>query len=266
MCWAISALQKVGHIQQINDGRWLFKAVLTPKPYQEYVRHIKVFMWRFCVNYVLLNLVTRIIVYPIPWCNSAVFVEFGNGRWLWLFDTPSGYHQLAIKLKSQEKLAFHGPDAIEWTYTVMPFGPTNGPAMFINFIYGVDNQWKSLASLRGIVIGNETNTQIIVNDFVSHGADIDTLLCYMECQLQICHAYRLSLILKKSFIFPKRFKFVGNNICPEGNHPAQSKHDLLPTWPKPEIVRDVAKFIGFVQFYSVHLHHFKLRITRLCAN
>jgi len=85
----------------------------------------------------------------------------------------------------------------------------------------------------------------------------------MECQLQVCQAYRLSLSLKKSFIFPKRFEFVGNDVCPDGNRPAQSKHQLLQSWPPPEIVRDVAKFIGFAQFYSKYIHHFELRILPL---
>jgi hypothetical protein len=152
---------------------------------------------------VLLNSVTRIIAYPIPRCNSAVFVKFGNGCWFWLFNAPSGYHQLAVELKSQVKLAFQGPDVIKWTYTIMPFGPTNGPTTFINFIHNFNNQWKLLASFRGIVVGNKTNTQIIVNDIMSHGTNVDTSLHYMECQLQICCAYLLSLSLKKSFIFPK---------------------------------------------------------------
>jgi hypothetical protein len=34
---AVAALEKVGHIRQITDGRWLFKAVLAPKPHQEHV-------------------------------------------------------------------------------------------------------------------------------------------------------------------------------------------------------------------------------------
>jgi hypothetical protein len=142
---AVSALKKGGHIRQIHDKRWLFKAVLVPKLHQEHVRHIKVFMWSFCVNYVPLNLVTRVIAYPIPCCDSAVSEEFGTGQWMWLYDTISGYHQLAVALASQEKLAFQGPDAFKWTYTVMPFGPSNGPATFVHFIYDVDRQWKSLA-------------------------------------------------------------------------------------------------------------------------
>ena len=137
---AVAALKKVGHICQMHDGRWLFKAVFAPKPHQEHVRLIEDFVWRFCVNYVPLNLVTRAIAYPIPCCDSAVSKEFGQSQWMWMFDAPSGYHQLAVALASQEKLAFQGPDAIKWSYTVMPFGPTNGPATFVNFIKDVDSQ------------------------------------------------------------------------------------------------------------------------------
>jgi hypothetical protein len=55
-------------------------------------------------------------------------------HWMLLYNAPSGYHQLAVALASQEKLAFQGPDAIKWTYMVMPFSPTNVPATFVNFI------------------------------------------------------------------------------------------------------------------------------------
>ncbi len=87
----------------------------------------------------------------------------------WLFDAPMGYHQLAVAPTSQEKLAFQGPDAIKWTYCVMPFGPTNGPATFINFIHDVDSQWKALAANSGLVIDDDTNTKIIVDDIFSWG-------------------------------------------------------------------------------------------------
>jgi len=135
----ILALAKVGHIRQITDGRRLFKALLMAKPHQEHVRNIEDFVWHFCVYYILLNGVTRIIAYPIPCCDSAVFNKFGSGVWWWMFDALMGYHQLAVNLASQEKLAFQEVDAIKWTYTAMPFGPTNGPVTFINFIHDVDS-------------------------------------------------------------------------------------------------------------------------------
>ncbi len=116
----------------------------------------------------------------------------------------------------------------------MPFGPTNGPATFISFIHDVDSQWKALATSCGISINKQTNTRIIVDNIVNHGLNLSTSLQYMECQLRVCQAYCLSLSLKKSFIFPKQFKFIGNDVCPDGNHPAQSKHQLLTTWPHPK--------------------------------
>jgi hypothetical protein len=95
-----------------------------------------------------------------------------------------------------------GPDAIKLTYTVMPFGPTNGLATFFNFIQYIVSQWKSLVCASGITIDDNTNTRIIIDDIVSQSKDLETLLLYMECQLRVCFSYRLSLSLKKSHIFP----------------------------------------------------------------
>ncbi len=114
-----------------------------------------------------------------------------------------GYHQLAVALASQEKLAFQGPDAIKWTYTMMPFGSTNGPAIFINFIHDIDSQWKATAQKSGMVIDNDTNTKIIVNNIFSWAKLLAAALLYIECQLCVCQSYRLSLSLRKSYIFSK---------------------------------------------------------------
>ena len=265
----IAALAKVGHIHQITDGSWLFKAVLAPKPHQEHIANIDDFVWRFCVNYTPLNGVTRVIAYPIPRCDTAVFVEFSMGKYIWMYDAPMGYHQLAVAKSSQEKLAFQGVDAIKWTYNVMPFGPTNGPATFVTFIHDIDSVWKALAVSLGVPIGDTTNTRIIIDDIVSWACEEDLALAYIRCQLIVCQAYRFNLNLLKSFFFPQRFEFVGIDVSPDGNRPAKSKHGLIKSWPAPEFVRDVAKFIGFAQFYSRFIQHFELRISPLreiCRN
>jgi hypothetical protein len=121
-----------------------------------------------------------------------------------------------------------------------------------------DSQWKTLAEKSGLVINNDTNTKIIVNDIFSWAKTIDNPLLYIECQLCVCQSYRLSLSLQKSHIFPKLFEFVGIDICLDGNRPAMSKHQLLEHWPQPELVRDVAKLVGFAQFYSKFIPEFEL--------
>ncbi len=38
---------------------------------------------------------------------------------------------------------------------------------------------------------------------------------------------------------------------------------LLKTWPAPEFVRDIAKFIGFAQFYSRFIPNFEMHVAPL---
>jgi hypothetical protein len=42
-----------------------------------------------------------------------------------------------------------------------------------------------------------------------------------------------------------------------------SKHQLLVHWPTPVFVRDVAKFVGFLQFYSRFIPNFEVHISPL---
>jgi hypothetical protein len=149
-----------------------------------------------------LNQVTRLIAYPIPCCDAAVDNDFG-GCYIWLYDAPMGYHQISASKETQEKLAFHGPDAIKLTYTVMPFGRTNGPTTFIMMIHNLDSVWKQLAKDLGITIGNDADTVIIVDDILNWAKKIPQALRYITCQLRICKAYCLTLSLKKSHFFAK---------------------------------------------------------------
>jgi hypothetical protein len=145
----------------------------------------------------------------------------------------------------------------------MPFGPTNGPATFIQMIHDLDSAGKDLATRSGISVDDNTNTNIIVNTIFNWALSFDSALQYMECQLQICKAYCLTLSLKKSCFFLKRFKFVGIDVSPDGNCPVMSKHQLLDHWPKPEFVCNVASFIGFVQFYSTFVPYFEVHAKPL---
>ncbi len=260
---SVAPLAKVGHIYQAHDGHWLFKALLAAKSHQEHISNIDYFVWRFCVNYIPLNQVTHQIAYPILCCDHAVNLAFGIALFFWLFDVPTGYHQLAVAPESQEKLAFQGTDIIKWTYTVMSSGPTNGPATYIQMIHDLNSAWKDLTAWSDINVNDNTNMNNIVDDIFNWAISFDSALKYMECQLQICKAYHLTLSLKKSCFFLKCFKFVGANVLPDGNCPAMSKHQLLDHWPTPEFVRDIASFIGSVQFYSAFILYFEVRAKPL---
>jgi hypothetical protein len=162
----IASLEKLGHICQIHSKEWLFKALLTPKPHQEHIRNIDNFVWQLCVSYIPLIEITWLIAYPIACCNPAVQLKFYNGQWMWMWDAPQGYHQIGLECKSQDKLAFSGPDATKWAYNIMPFRPVNSTATFIAFIHDTDSPWKDLACSYGVTIDKDTKTNIIVDNIL----------------------------------------------------------------------------------------------------
>ena len=145
----------------------------------------------------------------------------------------------------------------------MPFGPTNGPVTFVTMIHDVDSVWKEEAEKRGIKIGSGADTTNIIDNILNWAKTFLLALTYIACQLRICKAYRLTLSLKKSHFFPKRLEFVGIDVSHDGNRPAMSKHELIKHWPVPELVRDVASFVGFLQFYSKFIPNFEIRVEPL---
>ncbi len=131
----------------------------------------------------------------------------------------------------------------------------------INFIHDINSHRKALAHQSGLVINDSTNTKITIDNIFSWSDLLEKVLLYMECQLCVCQAYRLSLSLHKSCIFFKQFEFVGIDVCADRNHPAMSKHQLLEHWPQPKFIQDVAKIVRFSQFYGKFIPQFDLRIT-----
>ena len=194
---------------------------------------------------------------PIPRCDTAVGMSFGGSQVRWLMDAISGYNQIRVAKSSQEKLAFAGPNCTKYTYFVMPFGPVNGPVIFIVFIHDMDATWKDLASSRGIIFDARTGTRIVVDDIFSWAPTFDAFIKYLTCQLKVCLSQNLSLSLKKYLFCPERMEFVGHDICINGKRPAQSKHSLLKSWLAFRTARFVALFLGFLNFYSTYIPYFE---------
>ena len=105
----IDTLQKTGFIIEAKTSQLNSNIVLAPKPHQEHITDIDEFIWRFCISYVALNLVTFITSYPILRYDDAFMNEFGTAKYFISIYAYSGYHQIAISVCSIDKTAFSGP-------------------------------------------------------------------------------------------------------------------------------------------------------------
>ncbi|KAI3373186.1 hypothetical protein L3Q82_006504 [Scortum barcoo] len=84
--------------------------------------------WCFCVDYRLLNKVTRKDSYPLPLVDDALDFIAGS-CWFSSLDLQSGYWQVELAPEARPKTAFSIGQGL-WQVKVMPFGLCNAPDTF----------------------------------------------------------------------------------------------------------------------------------------
>ena len=84
--------------------------------------------WRICIDYRRLNKVTRKDHFPLPFIDKMLDRLEGNDYFFFL-DRYSGYNQITIALKDQEKTTFTCPYDT-FSFRRMPFGLCNAPGTF----------------------------------------------------------------------------------------------------------------------------------------
>ena len=265
---AIDALLDKNQIAPDTESEWLSKPVLAPKPHQEGITGDKIdkFIWRFCISYIALNQVTKIISYPIPRCDDAVMIGIGNAKFRISMDAFSGYHQIMMEHASSLKTAFAGPNGRKYRYLVMPFGIVNGPVIFVIMIHDLKDHWDTLAvETMKLTLKNKTNSIIIIDDTFLYSNNLNDVLSYFHCVLEISKRYNLSWKLEKCGFLEPRFEFVGIDIADDGNHPAKSKEPLILMWKdkKPETIRDLSSFLGFTGYYRTFIPYFEEKVRNI---
>ena len=130
-------LLEAGLIYPISDSAWVSPVQVVPKKGgMTVVRNEKndliptrtVTGWRMCIDYRKLNEATRKDHFPLPFMDQMLERLVGQAYYCFL-DGYSGYNQIAMDPRDQEKTAFTCPFGV-FAYRRMPFGLCNAPATF----------------------------------------------------------------------------------------------------------------------------------------
>jgi hypothetical protein len=86
----IDKLLELGFIGKDSTSPWGFCITLAPKPHQESVFNSDDYIWRFCTNYIRLNMITRPAKYHIPRLDHTYQFGFGTATHFILLDAFFG--------------------------------------------------------------------------------------------------------------------------------------------------------------------------------
>ena len=191
--------------------------------------------YRCCVDYRLLNSVTRKDAYPLPKIDMCLDA-MANACWFSTFDLRSSYHQVLVNPADCDKTAFICPRGM-YRFRKMPFGLCNAGATFqrlMDLVMSGLHYQVCLVYLDDIIVFSQTSDQ--------HLERLVTVLG------RLCSA-GLKLKPGKCKLFQRSVSFLGHVISEDGIATDPGKIKMVTDWPVPRSVREVRAFLGLAGYY-----------------
>ncbi|CAN6547333.1 unnamed protein product [Malus baccata var. baccata] len=248
-----------GVIYPISDSRWVSPVQCVPKKSgvtvvanaeNELVPQRIQTGWRVCIDYRKLNATTRKDHFPLPFIDQMVERLAGYAFYCFL-DGYSGYNQIVISPKDQEKTTFTCPFGT-FAYRRMPFGLCNVPATFQRCMMSIFSDYV------------EKIIEVFMDDFSIFVDSFDSCLHNLSVILKRCVETNLVLNWEKCHFMVKQGIVLGHIISEKGIEVDKSKIDLVRHLPSPTSVREVRSFLGHAGFYRRFIKDFSKIAQPLC--
>ncbi|KAK1661779.1 hypothetical protein QYE76_049938 [Lolium multiflorum] len=229
-------LLEAGIIYPIADSRWVSPVHCVPKKggmtvvpndNDELVPQRVVVGYRMCIDFRKVNKVTKKDHYPLPFIDQMLERLSKNTHFCFL-DGYSGFSQIAVKTKDQEKTTFTCPYET-YAYRRMPFGLCNAPATF---------QRCMSAIFHGFC---EIIVEVFMDDFSVYGNSFDNCLRNLDKVLQRCEETNLVLNWEKCHFMVNEGIVLGHKISERGIEVDRAKVEAIEKMPYPRDVKDFSK-------------------------
>ena len=194
---------------------------------------------RYCVDYRSLNKKTVKDLFPLPSISQCLDQLSGN-MYFSTLDMASGYWQIKVDPRDRHKPAFITKFGL-FEHQKMAFGVCNAPATFQRVMQFV---------LRGL-----TWTKLLsyLDDVIILGKDFEDHLSNLETTLTRFRKYNLKLKPKKCSLFQTETLFLGRIVSAEGVAVNPENVQKVRDWPVPKSVKDVERFLGFLNYHREHI-------------
>nr|GEY96271.1 DNA-directed DNA polymerase [Tanacetum cinerariifolium] len=227
-------LLDAGMIYPISNSPWVSLVHCVPKKggmnivaneNNELIPTRLVTGWRVCIDYRKLN----------ELLEKTEFYCFLDGF--------SGYFQIPIDLKDQEKTTFTCPYGT-FAYRRMPFGLCNAPGMF---------QRCTIAIFHDMI---EKTMEVVMDDFLVFGDSFSSCLSNLDKMLKRREDTNLVLNWDKCHFMCKEGIVLGHKISKSKIEVDREKVDVIAKLPHPTTLKGVRSFLAHAGFYRRFIQDF----------
>ena len=207
--------------------------------------------FRLCIDYRQLNKFTVKNKYPLPRIDDLMDQLRGASVFSKI-DLRSGYHQIKVKAEDIQKTAFRTRYG-HYEYQVMPFGVTNAPAIFMDYMNRIFHL------LDQFVI-------VFIDDILIYSKTFEEHEEHLRIVLQILKEKKLYAKLSKCEFWLEEVKFLGHVISNKGVLVDSTKVEAVLQWEPQNTVTEIRSFLDLAGYYRRFIEGFSkiaLPLTQL---
>nr|KYP31330.1 Retrovirus-related Pol polyprotein from transposon 17.6 [Cajanus cajan] len=165
-------------------------------------------------------------------------------------DLRSGYHQIRVKEGDIPKTSFRTRYG-HYEYVVMPFGVTNAPAVFMDYMNRIFRPF-----LDKFVV-------VFIDDILIYSRNLEEHGEHLRTVLEILKVKQLYAKLSKCEFWLDEVKFLGHVILAEGIAVDPAKVESVLQWECPRTVTDIQSFVGLAGYYRRFIEGFSKIVAPL---
>lgn len=201
--------------------------------------------FRICIDYRMLNRLTKRMQWPIPRIDEMLrYIGTKRPNFFAVFDLTSGYFQCPISESSQEYTTFTTPYG-NYKWKRLPMGLSNAPAHFMQQM-----QSRVFPDMIHQIM------EIYMDDLLTWASTEDEFIERLQLIFERLLQFGLTLNPRKCKFGMSSVEYVGHMIDKQGLHFTPEKLSKVLNFETPRTHSDMRSFLGLCTYFSSHVDHF----------